>query len=78
MEYIYFVYILELDMYIKSTPIPYKFSGFAKVGFFSLIPAAFQKQTTLVSLNKDTFTNSQTILHQHAGIAACFTSVQAT
>lgn len=36
MEYIYWVYVPGHEVYIKSTAIPHKFSGFAKVFFFLL------------------------------------------
>lgn len=53
----------EHEVYINSTPMPHKFSGFAK-GFSSSYPCYFSKtdNSSLVtfSLNKCTFPNSQT------------------
>lgn len=62
MEYVYLVYILGHEVYIKSTP--HKFSGFAKVFFFLLslcyFPETDNPSLVTCSLNKCTFTNSQT------------------
>lgn len=62
MEYVYLVYVLGHEVYIKSTP--HKFSGFAKVFFFLLslcyFPETDNPSLVTCSLNKCTFTNSQT------------------